>query len=301
LATDKIANDAYIYYGMALAYADEANYERAIAYYQKIIEFKPDFIEVHYNLGIAYAAKEDYDKAIEIFQKIIERKPDYANAYYSLGTIYYKNDDYDKGIEFLQKFIELNPYYAGTPHTEGGIVWCLGSNIRNCNANVFGRCTMHKNFMPDHKSAYKNIGLAYEYKKDYDKMIENFKNILDLKIDSSGSTYRYLGNGYKNRKDYDNAIETYKKGIELNSDDGSLYSDLGYTYQAKKDYDSAIETYKIIIEFCENRIESYENNDLDTDYVKYQLAKAYREISEVYEAKGDNGKALEFKKKAEEL
>jgi tetratricopeptide (TPR) repeat protein len=65
-----------------------------------------------------YQWKRDYDKAIEYFTKAINLKPDYASFYYRRGEAYYKKGDYDKAIEDFTKAINLEhdneySYYGG--------------------------------------------------------------------------------------------------------------------------------------------------------------------------------------------
>jgi len=69
------------------AYAGKSDYDKAIEYYEKIIELYPNDAEAYYNMGFAYSNKSDYDKAIECYKKAIILNPDYAEAYNNLSIV----------------------------------------------------------------------------------------------------------------------------------------------------------------------------------------------------------------------
>jgi tetratricopeptide (TPR) repeat protein len=69
---------------------NKGDYDKAIEYYHKAIELKPDDAVAYYNLGCAYDNKGDYDKAIKSYNKAIELKPDDAVAYNNRGNAYKK-------------------------------------------------------------------------------------------------------------------------------------------------------------------------------------------------------------------
>ena len=60
-------------------------YDKAISFYLKAIELKPDYAEAYYNLGLAYKNQGNLTKAIESYKKAIEVDPDHADAYINLG------------------------------------------------------------------------------------------------------------------------------------------------------------------------------------------------------------------------
>ena len=80
--------------------------------------------------------------------------------------------------------------------------------------NTNFRCTMHKNFMPDHKSAYEKIGRAYGDKKDYDNAMGFYKKAIEFEPESAQYSYLGIGKIYSDKKDYDSAIEAYEKAIK---------------------------------------------------------------------------------------
>ena len=87
--------------------AQQGNIEKAIAYYDKAIEFKPDFHEAWYNRGVALNKLERYTEAIASYDKVIEIKPDDHEAWYKRGQALYKLKQYSDAIAILLKAIYL--------------------------------------------------------------------------------------------------------------------------------------------------------------------------------------------------
>jgi tetratricopeptide (TPR) repeat protein len=69
---DQFADDAAMYYYIAVAYRILENYEKAIYYLNEALSIDSDIIEVVNELGINYASLNDYEKAIAYFRKAFE-------------------------------------------------------------------------------------------------------------------------------------------------------------------------------------------------------------------------------------
>ncbi|MDR1006200.1 MAG: tetratricopeptide repeat protein [Bacteroidales bacterium] len=167
---------------------------KAIEYYRKAIELKPDYADAYFCIGFAYKRWwEKEDTAIEYFKKAIELKPDYAEAYANMGIAYgYWKEEYEKAIECYNKAIELKPDYA---------------------------------------EAYVNMGRAYmRWKKQYKKAIECFEKAIALKPDLA-QAYFNMGEAYFGwRKQCKKAIKYYEKAIELNPDYIMAYMSMAFAY-----------------------------------------------------------------------
>ena len=75
------------------------NYKQAIVYFKRVIEAKPDDIDVFYNLGVCYYSLDNFQEAISSFNKIIDIKPEDPEVYGLLGNAYYLAGDTQKAKE----------------------------------------------------------------------------------------------------------------------------------------------------------------------------------------------------------
>jgi tetratricopeptide (TPR) repeat protein len=65
--------------------------------------------EMYYSVAFAYYEKADYIKAHEYVSKAIARQQDYADAYALLGMIYSRTDRPDLAVKYLSKSLEIYP------------------------------------------------------------------------------------------------------------------------------------------------------------------------------------------------
>ena len=85
----------------------KGDYDKAIEFYQKIIDIKP-IANVYCNMGAAYKdGKKNYNRAIECYKKAIELQPNFPEAYFNMASAYKSLENYNKAIECCKKAIQL--------------------------------------------------------------------------------------------------------------------------------------------------------------------------------------------------
>jgi uncharacterized protein YeaO (DUF488 family) len=90
---------------------------------------------------------------------------------------------------------------------------------------------------------YVRKGLAWYYKKDYDKAITNNKKALEINPSFELALYN-RGAAWVAKKDFDKAIEDYNKAIDFKSDYKDIYlTARGNVWKANKEYSKAIDDY----------------------------------------------------------
>ena len=92
-------NYAQPYNGLAVAYINSGEREKAVGMLKKTIEIDPGYTEAYYNLGQVYGAMNKSGKSIEAFEKAVAINPVYSEAHHGLSKAYYHNRDYDLAIQ----------------------------------------------------------------------------------------------------------------------------------------------------------------------------------------------------------
>ena len=73
--------DPEYYNERGLEYAQEGDFDNAIAEYTRAILLDPKFTSAYHNRGFAYFKKQDFDRAIADYTEAIRLNPKYADAY----------------------------------------------------------------------------------------------------------------------------------------------------------------------------------------------------------------------------
>lgn len=93
---------------------------RALADFEKSVEYEPGRWKSLHNRGVGYALIDKFVKAIEDFSKVTELKPDYVNAWFNRAEIRYELDQLDLAIEDYTEVLRQQPgdfgAYTGRGH-----------------------------------------------------------------------------------------------------------------------------------------------------------------------------------------
>ena len=119
---------------------------------------------------------------------------------------------------------------------------------------------------PKNTDLKKELTLAYFYKRDYAKALENIKPMLE-DDDADIMTYQIGGNIYKALEEVKDAEKMYKKALKKYPKSGALYSEYGELLWSKKEY-SAIEQWEKGIETDPSYAGNYYNAALFYYYTK---------------------------------
>lgn len=77
------------------------DYNQAISYCKKAIEFNPNYLEAHFNIAYSYSMLNNYDSALYYSKRVIEIDAEYLKIYDLYNGIATKADKIDEGIELL--------------------------------------------------------------------------------------------------------------------------------------------------------------------------------------------------------
>ncbi|HIK12897.1 MAG TPA: tetratricopeptide repeat protein [Oscillatoriaceae cyanobacterium M33_DOE_052] len=93
--------------GMALQ--DNGQHAEALAYFQKAIDGKPDFIPAWVYKGIALEQLGKYEEAISCYEAAIKINPDVADLWYNKGAILCNLHRYEDALICFDKVLEIDP------------------------------------------------------------------------------------------------------------------------------------------------------------------------------------------------
>jgi len=184
---------------LGVGYGKLGQHEKAISYFEKAIEFNPNYAEAYLCIGAAYCQLEQPKKAIKYLEKVIKLDPNLGLAYHTLGSAYCQLRQDKKAITYLEKAIELNLNFAGD---------------------------------------YYNLGSAYYGLRQYEKAITYFEKAIKLDPNCAES-YNALGVAYNKLRQPQKAITYFEKAIEVNPNYAGAYYNLGIAYNGLRQYEKA--------------------------------------------------------------
>jgi tetratricopeptide (TPR) repeat protein len=213
-------------------------FEYAKLYYEKSIEFNPDYAPAYNKLAELEFYLRNYNNAFKLINKSLKIDENQSVCYAMKGHIYREMGDSAKAASSFKTATEVNPNDYGSfvmlARLYGGIKNPLA--IEYYNTAISLRPNLAE---PRYGKGYllQSMGLFKEAMLTYDELII---------LDSTLSTPHY-NKGFIYLTEYDSlerAIDAFKKAIELEPTYAEAYYNLGLTYEFLSDFNNAKLNYQ---------------------------------------------------------
>ena len=142
---------------------------------------------------------------------------------------------------------------------------------------------------PNYATAYEYRGIAWDRKREYDRAVADFSQVIILKPTAEG--YRNRGNVWIEKKEYDRAIADYDQAIKLDPKLAVAYCCRGIAWGEKHEYDRAIIDYDKAITLDPAFVFAYSNRGV-VWYEKQQYARAVADFNQAI--KSDPNDAISY-------
>ena len=123
-ALDVYPDGEFLRYGLAAAYAENKNWDKANEQIDVLLKKRPDYSKYNFLKGSILVGKGQLDAAISHFRTVLKQEPISAKTWAKLGSIFYLKHDYKKA----ERFLRLS---AGTAKQDPEILlWLVAANIQ---------------------------------------------------------------------------------------------------------------------------------------------------------------------------
>jgi len=269
------------YYSIGNAYLYEKEYDRAIEYYNRTLDFSND-VPYEYNLSIGevYFNKKDYGEAIKYFHKIDSTlDSSNINMLLFIANTYFWRGFYDKAIYYYEKALEIDTINVDA-HLFIGYAYFNKLNYDKSKPNydkAIYYCEKALEIDPFNKDVLRFIGYIYFVKQNYDRAVNYYDKVTKLG-NTNIETYLYTAASYYNKqnnektKNYDRVILHCKEVLKLDSINIDAHLLLGEAYflKGKNYYDEASIHYQ-------KAIDNFQKN---TFFSTKTYAKIYRSMGD---------------------
>jgi len=94
-------------------YYDAGMAEQAVEYYDRVLGFKPDAVNVMVDKATMLRVLEKPQEAVDLLREVVKRAPRHEQAWFNLGVIYSADlNDTRAAVDSWKKFLGLNPNAA---------------------------------------------------------------------------------------------------------------------------------------------------------------------------------------------
>lgn len=230
--------------------------KKAFDYYEKAIELTPEWGLPYVNYCVSLFYNGQYEKALEYGEKGLEYLPQYPQLYNFLAWLYANDQDWlDKqnwkrlGLELSNdiEFPELN-------------VNSLAQNRKRYKRGI-ELLEKAKEADSNHVNTWLNLGGIYWQTKEYDKAEQHLKRTIQLDSNNWQAPF-WLGRLYYHTDRNDEAETAFLKCLKVAKSDwdiGTTYNSMAGVYLVRKDYKKYEAAREKVIELAPNFEYGYTN------------------------------------------
>ncbi|MFN8670515.1 MAG: tetratricopeptide repeat protein [Candidatus Sericytochromatia bacterium] len=301
----KFSENYLPYYGMALAFYKEKNYNKAILLLNKTIKEKKCDLEIYLKLAEIYDYLDMDRNSNEILEEALKIFPNNLELMLRVGKIKLNKNDFEEAYKIFDKLEENN----NNPNEE------LLENLMICSYKLenFNRASelIDKILVLNNNNIKAMVykGLIYSNEGNSLKAVEIIQEAISLDHKNKNSLLA-LAEVYENDKRYEDALWTYQRIIAFIPDDFISFKGISDCYFKLNNFPMAIKSYAIALELNPTHYEmllnmgiSYVETDQLTsaiktfeDYIKKQPLDytAFAIIANTYYKRDDTKKAIEY-------
>ena len=292
-------------------------YEKAIEFFKKCIDLKPEYDTAYYEITTSYKELEMYEEAEKNYLKAIALDPKDLNYYLALGNLYRNELNYpEKGISQYLKIIEIDSLYIQAYNNAGNLFLDVLNDLEKAEQYLI------KAYEIDNNSHYVNYNLArlYEEKEEFTLSKDYYQRAIDLnplnsyyffrittpleelglndeaeknylkaiELEPKSNDYRdYLVNLYVNSlNQVDKAIDLINKGIKVNSE-WERY----FTKRLAEIHFENLNDNQHSLKLINNALEGVEESEYYASYYGFR-GKIYQSLNKLEHAEDDFKKAI---------
>lgn len=273
-----------LYFNLGFIYKDKEEYEKALKYFNKLINIEDNLKYGRDKELCTYAYEhkayilremEIYGEALEAIDKSLMHRDDYDWSWNEKGYILYLLEKYEDSLYFFDKAIKLNPTNQSSLYCKTDALihlerWDEANETTDVLLNINQKDTITLNL---------KIEISI-HKKNYQKSLDLIEK--SLKIDPNEyNTWHKKGYVLIILNRYEEAIDALNKALEIDNNSFSLeymgicLEKLGKIDEAKKYYNKTLSYYDSLL------------NENEEDY--YLLGKAF-----IFEKIGEFKKSLDI-------
>lgn len=235
--------DKHIIFGRD--YIRGEQYDRAIANFQKALEYDPDLAAAYYYIGDTYLKTNNVDQALTALEKAVELDPAYISAYHSIGTAYLEKGDTAQARDFFEALATREPDDCQIQVAYGYVMANQLGEVEK-GLQAFERA---KSLCPDEPAPYQYLAYALPQDRTSEK-IDNLKRYLELT--EGGETdleaLQYLFGLYFTEERFQEAKTTIDQALAADPANANLQLYAGVVASKLGNQQAAIEHYTRALE-----------------------------------------------------
>jgi tetratricopeptide (TPR) repeat protein len=231
--------------------SDLADWDRALADFDRALEIRPFNASLHLHRSRVRLAKKDLNGAISDLNEAIALDSGPSEFWCARGMLWTRVQEYEKAIADLNEALKRDQGNVSALVARARAEECTGAVDR-----ALGDYDEALKRAPENASAYESRALLWEHKGEHRRAIADYDQALRLKPENARA-YHWRGDAWSALKEYDRAIEDYDRSLAIAPADAWVYHSRGRTFERSRLYAKALADYERASELDPNYLLAY--------------------------------------------
>ena len=224
------------------------DYDNAIHYAKKSIDFNPNMLPSYLLLGKLYAIKGEKEECLKMYQIAQDRKLETPHLFFDWGVTLQLFGEYEKSKLCFLKTLTCAPNEEEANSGLALVNACLG-NLEDAEQLI---STVHS--LDDNNYLYaKATGVIALKRGDYKIALEKFKKVSEQMFFDKSLTL-YIAIAYDRISDIQNAKESYENAMLQSGDNVEVYLNYADFLERNGEYESAQRKLRRALKYDENNV-----------------------------------------------
>lgn len=202
------SEDVEIINCLGVDYTRTAQYDLALSMFEQIEALDPNFEPAYCNRIITYTEMEQYDRAEQMFYMAQQIHPDCPLCYYNIGNSLFTQAEYERALWCWDKCAELDPAHPQIHYRLAQACWVNGEGER---ARQEFLIELRNN--PVQMEVLLDFGLFLFECGDMESAKEKFNRVLEFDPTCAAAHF-YLGEVYRTHQIITKAVRCYLNAIQ---------------------------------------------------------------------------------------
>ena len=231
---------------LAVEYVRKGELDKALEYYQKAYQLKPDDSSVMNDYAITLLSASRFEEAENLYEKILQKDSTNVNALVNLAMIYAQKGDAEKAVSIYSRIVAIDPEYKDAYFNRGLLFLAKTqekcSVVKSCKDSL-AKKSKDKELLSKYQSAWEDYNQVFvKAESDFKKTSQIDPNDKDAFF-HLGLLYlsraQILDAGARQDSDFAQVEDFFKKSLELDPQDPEALKYLGFTLLNEKKWEEA--------------------------------------------------------------
>ncbi|NLI83466.1 MAG: tetratricopeptide repeat protein [Deltaproteobacteria bacterium] len=241
--------------------AQNKNWSKAAAAYEKAIKSGVKDSDVLYNLAVTYQQGDDPDKAVQALERYLERNPADTRSRMQLGGLYEKKGAWSQARQSYEAVLNRNP------QNKDALVRLLAV-LEKAHDKAGLQSTYEKlaQLQPRNKTVRHNLGVLHYEAQNWEKAAESFEAVASIDPKDVESR-KYLLNIYRKVKNDKGEAAVLQSLAVLDPRNPAYQEAIFKSYDEKKDYKGMVAHFRALAQKSPDSLTVH-------NYILYGLLKS---------------------------